>query len=75
MKLRALITIDIDAGDYITAAEHQRRMESILTGIRGDYGQAELQLRERRAQPVGRSPAMVAPARVMTGRLNAYEDL
>jgi hypothetical protein len=48
MRLRAQITIDIEARDFVDAADHQRRLEELVQEIKGEYSQAELQLRERR---------------------------
>ena len=70
--LRATITVDMEAGDYIEAAEHQALLQKVLAQIRQDYPGAWLTLggRHKRgdAQP-GRRPRLLRPS----GRLNAYE--
>jgi hypothetical protein len=74
MRLRAHITIDIDAADFVSAADHQRRVESILDIVKQDYAQAHLELRERRERteaPANDRP--IKPGRP-TGALNLYED-
>lgn len=48
MRLRAQITIDIEARDFVDAADHQRRLEELVQTIKHEYSQAELLLRERR---------------------------
>lgn len=48
MRLRAQITIDIEARDFVDAADHQRRLEELVQAIKGEYSQAALLLRERR---------------------------
>ncbi len=71
-RLRATITIEVDASDYREAAAHQERLESHLTTLRGDYPDARITVSERRtSQPAGR--ASPRPLHVRSGRLNAYE--
>jgi len=59
--LRAQITIDVRADDFIGAAEHQRRLEELLSTIRDQYSQADLVFRERRPRPAKTLP----PKRVL----------
>lgn len=74
MRLRAHITIDIDAADFVSAAEHQRRVEQLLAIVKQQYANANLELRERRerSEPVSEGRP-VKPGRP-TGALNNYED-
>ena len=74
MRLRALITIDIDADDYVEAADHQRRLQTLIESIKADYPQAALQLRERRARRGRRTEGgdTVTQLKHYTGRLNRY---
>jgi hypothetical protein len=58
LKLRTEISIEIVAEDFIEAAEHQRKLQVFMTGLRGDYPDAEMVIRERRGprlKPVTRS--------------------
>jgi hypothetical protein len=48
MRLRAQITLDIDADDYVNAAEHQRVLEEFLEKLAQRYPNAKLLIRERR---------------------------
>jgi hypothetical protein len=48
LRLRAQITIDIDAQDFVEAADHQRRLEEMVRRIKEEYEHAALLLRERR---------------------------
>ena len=48
MKLWGQISIELNVGDYVEAAEHQRRLEAILTQVRAVYPDATLAMRERR---------------------------
>ncbi|MCX7585861.1 hypothetical protein, partial [Phenylobacterium sp. 58.2.17] len=48
MKLWGQISIELNVGDYVEAAEHQRRLEAILAQARATYPQATLAMRERR---------------------------
>jgi hypothetical protein len=74
LKLRAQIIIDIDAEDFIAAADHQRRIAQILAELKRDYSQAELSFRERRPRSFGPS-APPMPVRQRTGALHQYEEL
>jgi hypothetical protein len=75
VKLRASITIDIDAPDFVTAAEHQRRMEELIAQTRAVYPQASLELRQGRIVSSGRGAPRTPSVAHATGRLNQYEDL
>lgn len=48
MRLRAQIVVDIDAGDYVEAAEHQNSLQRYLAEIQARYPHASLTMRERR---------------------------
>ena len=48
MRLRAQIIVDIDAGDYVEAAEHQSALQRYLHDIQAQYPGASLVMRERR---------------------------
>ena len=48
MRLRAQIVVDIDAGDYVEAAEHQSLLQQYLKEIQLRYPDASLTMRERR---------------------------
>lgn len=54
--LRAQITIDVSAEDFVGAAEHQRRLEELMTAIRERYEGADLTFRERRTRPARSLP-------------------
>jgi hypothetical protein len=73
ISLRAEISIDIEADDFVGAADHQRKLDSLLELIRKHYKEAELEFRERKPRgPRGLPPSL--PIRHMTGRLSDYED-
>lgn len=74
MRLRAQITIDIDAADYIEAARHQERLKLVADQIRGEYAHAVLELRERRQRESGRAAAPPKTFRPYTGKLSKYVD-
>jgi hypothetical protein len=48
MKLCGQISIELTVDDFVEAADHQRRLEALLTTIRGSYPEATLAMRERR---------------------------
>jgi hypothetical protein len=78
MKLRAVLEIEVEAEDYVAAADFQQRMDALMAGVRAEYPGAELEVRERRPRsaPVRRAPpqqrlrAPAAPARPIL-----YEEL
>lgn len=71
--LRAQITIDLLAEDFVCAADHQRRIESLMGAIKDVYQEAALEFRERRPRPARTLPAR-QPLRHYTGVLAEYED-
>lgn len=54
MKLCGQISVELTVGDYVEAAEHQRRLQEILRQVRDAYPEATLAVRERRQ----RKPAL-----------------
>ena len=73
MKLCGQISVELNVGDYIEAADHQKRLEDILRLVRDAYPDATLAMRERRqrkALPLTRA----APRSATTGALNRYAD-
>ena len=62
MRLRAQITIDIDAQDFVEAADHQRRLEDMVRLIKEEYAHAALLLRERRERAEPPRDLRVQPA-------------
>ena len=48
MKLCGQISIELTVADFVAAADHQRRLEGLLTLIRDSYPEATLAMRERR---------------------------
>ncbi len=78
MQIKAEITIDIEAADFIEAAEHQRQVQDLHRAVRSAYPQAALHLRERRERPKSNSgkPPALPPSR-RTGLMReapVYED-
>jgi hypothetical protein len=78
MKLRAEICIEIEADDYIAAADHQRSVETLFGNVKAKYGQASLairQLRERQAPaPAPRARRQEPRHRHHTGNLALYKE-
>jgi hypothetical protein len=75
LRLRAQITIDIEAEDFVSAADHQRRVESFIENIRQVYEDTSLVLKERRVLGGPREPRPEPGQRRPTGKLNTYADL
>jgi hypothetical protein len=67
MRLRAQIVIDIDADDYVEAADHQNALKCYLKEIQARYPNAEMTMRERRERRhdglvlEGAEPSRVGP--------------
>ncbi len=72
MRLRAHITIDIDANDFIAAADHQRTVQTLLGQLRDLYPQARLEFRERRDRADARQRPESAGPRQSTGAVHHY---
>lgn len=73
MKLWGQISVELDVGDYVEAADHQKRLEDILAQVQAAYPAATLAMRERRQRRP--TPAVRAlPPNTGTGRLNAYSE-
>lgn len=74
IALRAQITIDLTADDFVCAADHQRRIETLMGAIKDVYGEAALEFRERRPRP----PRKLRRAETMrhyTGAVEIYEEI
>ena len=52
MKLCGQISVELNVGDYVEAADHQKRLEDILRQVRAAYPDATLSMRERRERKV-----------------------
>lgn len=48
MKLCGQISVELNVGDYVEAADHQKRLEDLLRQVRAAYPEATLSMRERR---------------------------
>jgi len=72
IPLRAQIIIDIDATDFVSAADHQKRIESLMGTIHAAYDAAVLEIKERRPKNRRRAlpPGLQGP---FTGRLSVYD--
>ncbi len=71
VRLRATIAIEVDAADYLEAAEHQKMLETHLSSVRTDYPEATITVIERRPQ-ITAGAARPRTVKVRTGRLNSY---
>ena len=47
-KLRATITVDFDAKDYLDAGRIQEKLDELAKDLAKRYGHVELDMRERR---------------------------
>jgi hypothetical protein len=72
VRLRVTVTIDIDATDFLEAAEHQKRVEKFLGAVQGEYPSAFVSVKQRR-RPSADGPAAPRTLKFSTGRLNTYD--
>lgn len=56
IRIRATITMEIAASDFIEAGEHQRRLDQHVQQLRAAYPDAVLDLREARVRTTGGTP-------------------
>lgn len=73
MRLCGQISVELNVGDYIEAADHQKRLEAILQQVRAAYPDATLAMRERR-QRKALALTRAAPRGAATGALSHYTD-
>lgn len=71
MKLCGNISVELDVGDFVQAAGHQKRLEEILQQVRLAYPDATLTIRERRQRKA--TPADVA-TNIPNGAIIRYAD-
>lgn len=71
LRLKVQLALEIDADDFIEAANHQRQLEDILASMRRLYPLARLIITERRGRGV--RPTAVLRGR-SSGALNVYDD-
>lgn len=74
MKIRAEIIIELNADDFIAAAEHQRRIQDLHAGVAATYPDAVLHLRERRERKMSRRIFEERPVFHQTGRVSEYAE-
>ncbi len=74
LRIKAQITIELEARDLIEAGEHQRRLEAHYQDVRSSYPEARLDLKDYRARGSGR--AMISRPTLVhyTGRVQTYVD-
>ena len=73
MILRAELAVELEAADYATAADHQRRLETFVNAMKAEFGDVSFRLRERRV--LARDKVRAEPrTRLSTGNLNDYDD-
>ena len=53
LTLRAQITIEVSAQDYVEAAEHQRRTEALFAAVSAEYPAAAFTFHHRRPRSAG----------------------
>ncbi len=64
VRLRATITMDIEAGDYVDAQRAKVSIEALFLEIRQRYGTASLEFRQRRPRA---RPRPAAPGPIIVG--------
>ena len=71
VRLKAIIEVEIDAGDYFEAAEHQRNLTAYLGEIQCRYPAATIKIKERRG-PYRERPVEVREVRMRSGNMKHY---
>ena len=66
MRLRAQMTFEFDAVDYIEAAQHQRALEEYLEHINEKYANASLTIKERRERDPDRGTVSLYESRPLS---------
>jgi hypothetical protein len=81
MRFRVDISLEIEADDYIAAAEHQRRVGDLFATMKNTYPDADFSFRQLRNMANGAAPAGPRPSgkgrghfRHVTGNLSVYQD-
>lgn len=84
MRFRVDISLEIEADDYIAAAEHQRRVGDLFSLMKDNYPDAEFSFRqlrnaanavvERAPAPSGSTPRSRGHFRHVTGNLSVYQE-
>jgi hypothetical protein len=74
MKLRAQIMIEVEAEDFVSAANHERAIQAIFQNLQSDYKTAQLEFREVRGKSMREGANDLRKMRRYTGNLNQYAD-
>lgn len=75
MRFRAQIRIEFESEDFVTAAEHQRRIEEVFAQLKASYPTAGLEINQVRfRQGNGASFRRTPGRRSAQGNLAHYED-
>ncbi len=72
MRLRAEMTIEIEACDFVEAADHQQKLNAALRGIKAEYPQTKFALRTVREAGVAETRQDKGKMRRHTGNLALY---
>ncbi len=74
MKLRAQIMIEVEAEDFLAAANHERAIQGIFRNLQNDYSSAQLEFREVRNKTPKEGAVGVRKMRRYTGNLHQYAE-
>ncbi len=74
MKLRAQILIEVEAEDFLAAANHERAIQTIFKSLQADYDNAQLEFREVRSKTPKPDGAALRKMQRYTGNLHQYAD-
>ena len=58
-KLKAEMVLEVSFRDYVEAADHQAWVEDFVRGLKDDYPEADLTIREMREKGPGLERAVV----------------
>ena len=74
MKMRANFLVEVEAADFIGAADHQRSIEALFDAVRAQYPSAKLSFKAVRETSPPRPTKPRTRQLMRTGNLSLYED-
>jgi len=74
MKLRAQIMIEVEADDFMAAANHEQAIQTIFRDLQSRYSAAQLEFREVRSKSAKDNVTSLRKMKRYTGNLHSYAD-
>ncbi len=74
MRVRSAIYIEVEVGDFIQAADHQRKMERIVGKLKEDFPALTHTLKQARPYVKANGATELRKMKRHTGNLALYEE-